>query len=149
MHQAQQYWNGSLVFFHPEQPGNLLQMAAHCPVPQGALSIAPRSHLEDSGSLAVFPPMPVFRPADAHVSRPPRRDGRVLTGRFACWHFRVKGEESRTQRRRPGAAPPASRRSTCHQHPDRNTPLPIRPNPLIKQRRLILPIRRSTIAFPA
>ena len=44
-------------------------MAAHCPVPQGTLSIAPRSHLEDSGSLAVFPPMPVFRPADT-LSKP-------------------------------------------------------------------------------
>ena len=56
-------------------------------------------------------------------------------------HFRVKGEDSRTQRRRPGAAPPASRRSTCHQHPDCNTPLPIRVNRLLKQRWLILPIR--------
>jgi hypothetical protein len=57
----------------------------------------------------------------------------VLTGGFACWHFRAEGEDSRTRRYRPGAAPPASRRSICHQHPDCNTPLPIRPNPLLKK----------------
>ena len=57
--------------------------------------------------------------------------------------------ESRTQRRRRGEAPPASRRSTCHQHPDCNTPLPIRPNPLIKQRRFILPIRLINSALIA
>ena len=36
--------------FSPREPRNLLQMGARCP--------------EDSGSLPVFPPMPVFRPAD-------------------------------------------------------------------------------------
>jgi hypothetical protein len=54
----------------------------------------------------------------------------VLTGGFACWHFRVKREGSR-----------ASQRSTCNQHPDCNTPLPVRPSPLLKQRQLKLPIR--------
>jgi hypothetical protein len=57
----------------------------------------------------------------------------VLTGGLAGWHFRVKGEDSRTQRCGPGAAPPGSRHSTCHQHPDGNTPLPIRPNLLLKK----------------
>jgi len=40
----------SLVPFPPQSLRNLLQMTAHCP--------------EDSGSLPVFPPMPVFRPVD-------------------------------------------------------------------------------------
>jgi len=57
----------------------------------------------------------------------------VLTGGFPWLHFRVKGEDSRTRRRRPGAAPPGSRRSNCHQHPDCNTTLPIRSNPLLKK----------------
>jgi hypothetical protein len=54
----------------------------------------------------------------------------VLTGGFPGWHFRVKREGSR-----------ASQRSTCHQHPDCNTPLPVRSSPLLKQRQLKLPIR--------
>ena len=60
----------------------------------------------------------------------------MLTGGLAGRHFQVNGEDSRTRRCRPGAAPPASRRSTCHQQPDCNTPVPIRPNPLLTKGRL-------------
>ena len=71
----------------------------------------------------------------------------MLTGGFAGWHFQVKGEDSRTQRCRPGAAPPASRRSTCHQHPDCNTPATDSTESAAQKRWLILPIRLWNLEF--
>jgi len=59
-----------LVPFSPRSIRTLLELTAqHCPVPQGTFSIVPRSHLEVTRCLLVFPPMPVFRPADT-LSKP-------------------------------------------------------------------------------
>ena len=135
----------------------LVRYVSRPPVATARLALTGSGHVRytlktpyrDGTTHVIFEPEDFIARLAALVPKPRAHLTRyhgVLTGGFPCLHFRVKGEDSRTQRRRPGAAPPASRRSTCHQHPDCNTPLPIRVNRLLKQRRLILPIRRLPLS---